>query len=1127
MIDISLLGEIRVALDSSVVVALRSPRAMALLGFLLVHRGAPQRREYVAGQFWPDSSQAQARANLRRELHSLRSGLPQVHRWLTADSGTLLWRLDPDCHVDVAVFETAADAATAALTAADEPAFRRAATEAVRAYRGEFMPALYDDWAAAERDRLHRRCLTLLDQLIMLEREAGAYPEAIELARRRIDLEPLEEVGYRSLLQLQALAGDRAAAMQTYHRCTSVLERELGVAPDQATTAEYQRLAGRPQPEQPAPGSPAAPASRARGSRTGASGAAVPGTAVPAAGARTAAGTLRAVTAPTGTGLGGTPPGVTPLGGTDPASRVPADSRVRLVGRERELGLLRARWQDALRGLADFTVVTGEAGVGKSRLLDELSAEVQRAGFDTMRARCFAARGRLALAPVSEWLRSPTLRSARDRLDPVWAKEVDRLVPPTDVGPMAPPRPMADAWQRHRFFEGLARAVLSTGRPALLLLDDLQWCDEHTLAWLQLLLHLGQGHPMLVVAGTRLEEIDGNAELAEMLRALRSAGQVTDITLAPLDAGQSTELAGQVRGTPLTRAEADWLYTATGGYPLLVIESVRARLLDGLGAANTDASTGAAPAGAASTGLPDPAAASLSPAYAGAANIGAAHVADPGPKARAVLAGRIAQAGPAAREVAELAAVVGRDFSLELLTEASDLDPDSVIGAVDELWRRRIIREHPPAGYDFAHDLLRDTAYGGISPPRRSHLHLRVAQALELIHAGDPRAAAAATAYHYERAGRPARAVPHHVRAAEVATSVFANQKAVRHYRRAAELLRQAPAGPGRDASELAILAALAAPLNAQHGYASSELQAVLERTRDLAERRGDSRLQLISLVGLFGVRFVQGHVAESHEIALRSLELSHLHPDVTGQAHFAVAGSATSLGRHEQSLRHFALAHELCYDAAPALVGTRVEVHARAWSAHALWLLGRDEDARHWCDWATGRAAEVEHPYSLAVALAYAAITHQLRGDVDRTLEFARRVREICDRYEFAYYGHWGLILAGWCAGGTAGADQIRDGLRRLRDQGALARQPYYLSLLAQTLLSAGQRDAAGAVLESARVAAAVHDERWWLPELYRLDARRHRGTAAADLLRRAITLAEQQGAMALARRAAEDLAR
>ena len=109
-------------------------------------------------------------------------------------------------------------------------------------YRGELMPALYDDWVMPERDRLHRSCLTLLDQLIALERDAGLFGQANERARRRIELEPLEEVGYRTLLQVQALSGDRAAALQTYHRCVSVLERELGVAPDQATTAEYERL---------------------------------------------------------------------------------------------------------------------------------------------------------------------------------------------------------------------------------------------------------------------------------------------------------------------------------------------------------------------------------------------------------------------------------------------------------------------------------------------------------------------------------------------------------------------------------------------------------------------------------------------------------------------------------------------------------------------------------------------------------------------------------------------------------------------------------------------------------------------------------------------------------------------
>jgi DNA-binding SARP family transcriptional activator/tetratricopeptide (TPR) repeat protein len=1037
VLDISLLGEVRVAIDSSLV-ALRSTRVLALLGFLVAHRGAPQRREYIAAQFWPDSPEPQARTNLRRELHALRAELPQVDQWLVATGGTLLWQLDHSCRVDVEVFETAADRAAVAWAAADTPAFRVAAADAVRAYRGGFMPALYEDWALAERDRLHRRCLNLLDQLIEAERNDGSYGPAIELARRRIDLEPLEEVGYRTLLQLQALAGDRAAALQTYHRCTSVLERELGVAPDPATAAEYERLAS------------------------------VPPT-TPAGGRHAMAPTL--------------------------AAKVPTSSPVRLVGRERELGLLQRRWQEAGRGLAGFAVITGEAGVGKSRLLDEFCSVIQRGGFDALRARCFAARGRLALAPVSEWLRSPALRAATSRLEPVWAREVDRLVPPEGTGPAARPSPMADAWQRHRFFEGLARAVLSLGRPTLLAVDDLQWCDEHTLAWLQLLLHLGQDHPLLVVAATRPEEVDGNAELAEMLRALRSAGQVTDVAVAPLEPRQCAELAGAVRGRALGPDEARRLYAATGGYPLLVIESVRARLLDTVGTADA-----AEPAGG--SGQPDL-----------------------GPKARAVLSGRIAQAGPTAREVAELAAVVGRDFTLDLLAAASDLDGDALIGAVDELWRRRIIRTRPPAGYDFVHDLLRATAYGETSPPRRTLLHRRVADALELIHATDPGVAAAAAAYHFERADCPARAVPQHVLAAEVATTVFANSKAIRHYRRAAELLRREPAGADRDERELAVRAAMAAPLNAQYGYASTEVQAVLERTHDLAERLGDTRLQLISLVGLFGTSFVQGHVAESYEIAQRSLELSHLHPDVTGQAHFVMGGSSTSLGLHEQSVHHFALAHELCYGEVPSVVGTRVEVHARAWSAHALWLLGRDDDALHWCEWAIARAEEVDHPYSLAVALAYAAITLQMLGDVERTLEYASRVREICGRYEIAYYGEWGMILAGWSAGGTDGAALIRQGLGNLRDQGALARHPYYLALLAETLLSAGQADTAAALLESARAAAAAHDDRWWLPELYRLSAR-CRGAEPAGALARAVALAEQQGAVALARRAAADLA-
>jgi DNA-binding SARP family transcriptional activator len=1041
MLEISLLGEQRVALDGAVV-ELGSPRASAVLGFLLLHRDVPQRREYVAAQFWPDSSTAQARTNLRRELHALRTGLPQVAGWLTADRGTLLWRSGDGCRLDVAEFEAAAGAAATARAAGDDAAFRQAALGALAAYRGELLPALYDDWVTTERDRLHRQCLALLDQLIEVDQAAGAYQDAIGRARQRIDLEPLEEVGYRTLLQLQAQAGDRAAALQTYHRCVSVLERELGVAPDQATIAAYERLAG------PGPGPGAGHGSRPGG---------------PAGAGAAAAGR---------------------------AGR-PAASPEPLVGRDREFRLLQQCWQDALAGTARFAVLSGEAGAGKTRLLDELSAAVRRDGFPALRARCFAARGRLALAPVSEWLRSPPLQSARARLEPVWAREVDRLVPPRDARPATPPRPMADAWQRHRFFEGLARAVLSAAQPTLLILDDLQWCDEDTLAWLQLLLHLGEHQPLLVAAATRRDEVAANTELTGMLRVLRSAGQLAEISVGPLDPARSRELAGQLLGRRLAAAEAGLLHAVTGGYPLFVTEAVRAGILD----------------------RPDPVAQPEDATGRGA------------PEVRSVLSGRIRQVAPAARATAELASVIGRDFTLELLTEASDLDSEAVMTAVDELWRRRIIREHAPARYDFCHDLLRDAAYGEVSPARRRLLHRRVAQALQATHGTDP-AAAASIAYHYERADRPARALPHHVRAAEAASRVFANHKAIRHYRRAAALLRHVPAGHRRDSTELAIRNAMAAPLNAQYGYACAELQEVLTRAGELAGQLGDGRVQLLSLVGLFAVRFVRGDIRESHDIACRALALGGRHPDEAGQAHLAVGGSATSLGRHEESLPHFELAHELCADQPPALVGTRMEVHARAWSAHPLWLAGREEEAVHWAGWAIARASEMDHPYSLALALSYAAITHQLRGDVPQTAELARRAQEICARYDFAYYGNWGLILDGWCQGGTDGAGQIRAGLARLRDQGALARQPYYLGLLADTLLRSGQDEAAGVVLDTARAAAAMHQDRWWLPELHRLAARFRPGPAGTGLLRDAIELAGQQGSRALAARAARDLA-
>jgi predicted ATPase len=319
----------------------------------------------------------------------------------------------------------------------------------------------------------------------------------------------------------------------------------------------------------------------------------------------------------------------------------------------------------------------------------------------------------------------------------------------------------------------------------------------------------------------------------------------------------------------------------------------------------------------------------------------------------------------------------------------------------------------------------------------------------------------------------------------------------------------------------------MAPPLNADEGYASPRLRATLERSAQLAEQLGDERLHLVSLVGLFAVRYVQGDIAESYRIAERALELGAAHPDVVGQAHFALGGAGTSLGRHEEGIEHLEKAHELSLPHPPSLVGTRPEVHARAWCAHPLWLLGRDEEALQWCEWAIERAEAVGHPYSVAVALSYAGITHQLRRDRDRTAEFSARSRELCTRHGFAYYREWSSVLGGWSLGGHAGADQIELGLRALRLQGALARQPYYMGLFAETLLEMGQGERAHGVLDGALAAAAEHQDRWWLPELHRLKSRLVSGEASLRHLRLAREIATEHGSVALLARLDEEESR
>jgi tetratricopeptide (TPR) repeat protein len=279
-------------------------------------------------------------------------------------------------------------------------------------------------------------------------------------------------------------------------------------------------------------------------------------------------------------------------------------------------------------------------------------------------------------------------------------------------------------------------------------------------------------------------------------------------------------------------------------------------------------------------------------------------------------------------------------------------------------------------------------------------------------------------------------------------------------------------------------------------------------------------------LVGLFAVRFVQGHVTDAHEFATRALELAEAEPMAAGQAHLAVAGSLTSLGRLEEALDHFERCRELSPGSVLHIVGTLPEVHGLAWSAHAQWLLGNPEQAVASCREAVELARSAEHPYSLAVALAYSATTHQLVHDCAAAGEAASELISLCERYSFSFYGQWGVVVDGWRRGGEAGVIRIQQGIEQLRSAGQNVRMPYWLYLLADVMVQAGRTAAARGILDAALAAAEQQDERWWLPEVLRARARLLSRDAAVPVLRRAAILAKEQHSRVLQGRCEQNLA-
>ncbi len=436
------------------------------------------------------------------------------------------------------------------------------------------------------------------------------------------------------------------------------------------------------------------------------------------------------------------------------APTVPATtSFTPLIGREKEWTQMLQNWHAVVSGKGPQVIMLcGEAGIGKTRLAEDLLQWAGRQGISRANSRCFAAEGELAFGPVIALLRAHPLI----RLEDAYIGEVARLLP--EILAMRPdlPRPTAltEAWQRQRLFEALAQAILSINQPLLLMIDDLQWCDRDTLEWLHFLLRFDRSARMLVVGTYRPEEIDMDHPLISWLHSLRLAGQVSEIDLGPLDENATYTLATRIAGADIGRQAAHHLYRETEGNPLFVVETMRAKLPAAAQGIESDTNRMQS-SDFNSEGINLP------------------------PKVRSVLESRLAQVSPPTRDLTEVAAVIGREFSFKLLQKASGRDEDTLVHELDELWQRRIVREHGIEAYDFSHDKLREVAYRSMSAAHRRLLHRRIAQALEALQAEELDPVSHQLAAHYEKAGLPEKAASYYLRAANVARQVYSNAEAL------------------------------------------------------------------------------------------------------------------------------------------------------------------------------------------------------------------------------------------------------------------------------------------------------------------------------------------------------------
>jgi len=793
-----------------------------------------------------------------------------------------------------------------------------------------------------------------------------------------------------------------------------------------------------------------------------------------------------------------------------------------LVGRKAELDRLRDAWRDALEGGWSSVLVLGEAGIGKSRLLEELVSHTATTEREVLRLQCSPYHAATALLPFVDWIRwragidvGSDERVARERLEALvegFSLERESTIPllaPLLSVPLSegydPPR-LSLKLQRRRTIELVIELVRRTTdrRPLLLTVEDVHAADATTLELLADFVERTRGIAGLLAMTAR----------SSFTAHFRRRG-LERIELDPLPAELTLELVEEVAGgKALPSTVRDTILDRSDGVPLFVEELTR-QLLE-------------------SAPLRD----------AGEQYVLDTDLAVSVPATlHDLLVARLDALG-SAKVTAQIASTLGRAFSLDLLRAVAPGSEGDVAADVDQLCAARILEvvHDDPEGtrYAFRHTLLREAAYQAQLKARRREVHRGVARVLEKRYPGVVESEPETLAHHLAEGGEPQEAADYLLRAGQKALHASAVQEAITHLSSGVELVRDLTHEVARDRTELRLQALLGTAYMHAKSWGAAEVEAAYTTAARLSDAAETAAEGAWVLWGIWVYHHVRGRVDQAYDAAERVRELagSTSDPDAALIADMVSLQSCFYTGRVPESLAYCASfldayvpeRHRELADT----YSTDLELVCLAHQAIGSFIVGRADRAADISDRIVGLVDEIDHPYSAAWASTWGAVPDVLRGDVQRATERVARGRRIAEENDYAYVSAMARMLDGWLRGRTGSAeavDEIEGGLEAFRSTGAEIVAPFFETLRAELLLERQRTDEAIAVLEDARTRIARWGERWQEAEVWRVEGKAHAArndepSAVEARFLQGLDIAREQGALGWELRAATDLA-